>query len=137
MKKLQTTVLIALSSILFTNNSIAQNIPLACQSEESAGLDWENGKWVVRRFNLSKFILVKTKNSLTTESVAKALRSKHPDQITCINTLPEIFCSSMTGDSIYFDPNKLKGSIARLFGGTMQESNRDSVAVEVFSCTAF
>jgi hypothetical protein len=52
MKKLQATVLIALSSIFFTTEVIAQNIPLACQGEESAGLDWKQGTWVVKKFNL-------------------------------------------------------------------------------------
>lgn len=137
MKKLQTTVLIALSSILFTNHAIAQNIPLACQGEENAGMDWENGKWVVARFNLSKFILVKTENSLTTESVAKVLKNKYLTQITCRTTLLGIACIDVVGSSLYFDPKTLKGSTASVFGGTSVGNKRDSVSVEVFSCTAF
>ena len=137
MKKLQATVLIALSSIFFTTEVIAQNIPLACQGEESAGLEWENGKWAITRFNTHKFILVKTGNSLTTESVAKASMNPFPDQITCKNNTTVILCNDMAGVAIIFDLGKLKGSISHLLGGASQGSKKDSVTVEVFSCTAF
>jgi hypothetical protein len=137
MKKLKTTVLIALSSIFLTTEVIAQNIPLACQGEESAGLEWENGKWAITRFNTHKFILVKTGNSLTTESVAKASMNPFPDQITCKNNTTVILCNDMAGGAIIFNARTFKGTLALILGGTSQESKKDSVIVEVFSCTPF
>jgi hypothetical protein len=138
MKKLHTIVaLIILSSILLKTEVMAQNIPLACQGEKAGGLDWENGKWVIKGFYTSKFVLVKNKTNLTTESVAKAIRNPYPDLITCVNGSPEIVCYDMGGSIMYFNPTTLKGGIAQLFGATTDKSNKDTVGVEVFSCTPF
>ena len=140
MKKLQANILISLCLIFLTTEVIAQNIPLACQGESAAGLDWENGRWVTKKFNTHKFILVKAENSLTAESVAKALENPYANQVTCRNTLntsPRTYCTDLSGEFLYFDPKTLKGSIAILLGGSLQASERDSVTVEVFSCTPF
>jgi hypothetical protein len=74
-KKIHFALLIILSSVFFSAGAIAQNKPLACQSDVSAGLSWENGRWVTSTFNGSKFILVQTKDGLTGESVGKALKA--------------------------------------------------------------
>jgi len=143
MKKLQIALLIVLSSAFVTNGAIAQNKPLACQNDEVAGLDWESGRWVVKRFFLKKFILVQAGQTLTTASVATALvpkpENQFPDQITC-NTAPHgrhISCTDSVGRSLYFDLKTLKGGIAKVFGATQTDAERDSVSVEVFSCTPF
>ena len=74
MRKSQIALLIFLSSIVFADKAFGQNKPLACQEDASAGLSWENGKWVSRKFvSDQKFILVQTEDGLTADSVAKAL----------------------------------------------------------------
>ena len=61
------TLLIAL---LCANLALAQNKPLACQVDASAGLKWENGRWRIANFAERKFILVLSGDTLTKESVA-------------------------------------------------------------------
>jgi hypothetical protein len=137
MSKLQITLMIVFSSSFFTNGAMAQNNPLACQVEEAAGLEWENGRWVQTKFVLNKFILVQAGKTLTTESVAKVLSNPYPTQITCKYSAPEITCFDNSGRTLYFNLQALKGGTSRLFGSTSGKSTRDSVAVEVFSCTPF
>ena len=137
MKKLQITLMIVLSSVFFTNGATAQNKPLACQVDEAAGLDWENGRWVTQKFVTSKFILVQAGNNLTNESVAKVLKNPFPKQITCRYSAPEFTCFDHAGQTLYFNPIALKGGISKLFGSTGVGAERDSVAVQVFSCTPF
>jgi hypothetical protein len=45
MTKLQVSKLILLGSIFFASGVIAQNKPLACQTDAAGGLEWENGRW--------------------------------------------------------------------------------------------
>ncbi len=138
MKKIPLALLIFLCSVFFTNGAVAQNKPLACQVEEAAGLDWENGRWVTTKFVTSKFILVQAGNNLTNESIAKVLNNPDPKQITCRYSAPEFTCFDHAGQTLYFNPISLKGGKSRLFGSTQVGTNRrDSVAVEIFSCTAF
>ena len=74
MKTLPIMLLILASSLLSTKTASAQNKPLACQDVASGGLNWENGRWVILAFKPDKFILVLEGNTLTKESVGKALR---------------------------------------------------------------
>lgn len=136
MKKIPVTLLILLCSVFFTNGAIAQNKPLACQVDASAGLKWENGKWVVKSFVTDKFILVQTGNTLTTDSVGKALRAT-PANVFCRHLYPQIDCTDSSGGGLYFDPRVLRGGISQLIGSTNSGSDRDTVTVQVFSCTAF
>jgi hypothetical protein len=66
---------------LCVNLALAQNTPLACQVDAAAGLSWENGQWKTTRFIENKFILVLKGNTLTKESVIKAVHSNidNPD----------------------------------------------------------
>ena len=139
MKKIPISLLILLCSMIFTNGAVAQNKPLACQVEEAAGLDWENGRWVTTKFVTSKFILVQAGNDLTNESVSKALNHKIVDsrQITCRYSRPEIMCFDHSGQTLYFNPIALRGGISKLYGSTEVGTSRDSVAVVVFSCIPF
>ena len=137
MMKLLIALLMVFSSALFTNGATAQNLPLACQGEASAGMDWENGRWVISRFQTTKFVLVQSGNTLTLESVAKALQT-YPKQITCREGNPgKINCMDISGSSLFIDLQRLTGGIAHLFGASMTESKRDSVTVHAFSCTPF
>lgn len=130
--------LILTSSIFLINTASAQNKPLACQQDASAGLSWENGKWVSRKFVSDyKFILVQTNDSLTAESVAKALGHDYANQVSCGKNTIRISCQDKTGGNLFFDPKTLKGGTSLLFGSTSNNPNRDTVSVEVFSCTPF
>lgn len=144
MRGLQIALLIVCSSVFFTNGAIAQNKPLACQVDEAGGLDWERGRWVLKKFVLKKFILVQSGLTLTTESVASAFNEKpenrYPDQMSCKtdSLFNNISCSDTVGGrSLYFDPQTRKGGIGKLFGATETGASRDSVSIEVFSCTPF
>ena len=137
MRKLPTKLFIVLSSILFSTGIQAQNKPLACQVEEAAGLKWEGGRWVSKKFVLKKFILVQTGDTLTQESASNALEGAN---VFCksINIISSITCFDQSGGSLYFNVKTLKGGVSQLTGSTMNEAvYRDSVTVEVFSCTPF
>ena len=137
MKKLPTQLLIVLSSVLFSSGIQAQNKPLACQVEESVGLKWEDGRWVSKKFVLNKFILVQTGDTLTQESASKALGGAN---VFCkyLNINSTITCLDQSGGSLYFNFKTLKGGVSQLIGSTMNEAvKRDSVTVEVFTCSPF
>ena len=136
MKKIPLALLIALSATLFTNGATAQNQPLACQDEAAAGLKWENGRWVTRSFTTEKFILVRTGNTLTTDSAAKFFEVDSRF-VTCGNLGDQIQCADKFGSSLYLYTRTLTGGIAKLFGSTNQGNERDTVSVRVFSCTPF
>jgi len=137
MKTIPISLLIVFCSVFFTNGAAAQNRPLACQVDQAAGLQWENGRWVTYKFETNKFILVQAGKNLTNESVAKVLDNPYPNQITCMNSAPEFTCFDSSGRTLYFNPISLKGGISSLFGSTEVGAKRDSVAVQVFSCTPF
>lgn len=134
MRNLMSTLLITLVGV----SAQAQNKPLACQVEAAAGLQWEKGRWATNTFKPDppKFILVQEENVLTKESVAKALDNV-PAFITCRNTGLHIDCAALGGTSLFFNPRTLSGGISALFGGTMSGAKKDSVFVQVFSCTPF
>lgn len=111
MEKIHIALLLILSSVFFSAGAIAQNKPLACQSEAAAGLSWENGRWVTVAFNESKFILVQTGNDLAKESVAKAFVYATPLQLSCRNVRPGISCTDLVENSFYFDTRILKGEM--------------------------
>ena len=136
MKKMPLTLLIALCATPFANGATAQNQPLACQTEAAAGLKWENGRWVSRTFEEPKFILVQAGNTLTTDSVAKAINSP-PNQITCRNDGIRSECTDRLGSALFFDPRTLTGGLAQLYGSVMQSNNKDTVSLQIFSCTPF
>ena len=119
--------------------SMEQNKPLACQSDMRAGLSWQNKRWVIEKFVEKRFILVQTEDGLTTESVAKALYDSTDDYgFICRNVRPNISCTGVSGESLYFDPGTLKGGLSYLFGTTGTDMGyRDTVTVTAFSCTPF
>lgn len=140
MKKLQIALLVVLSSAFLTNGANAQNKPLACQEDKSVGMDWERGSWVSSSFSLKRFILVQARDTLTLESVAKAMFPElpTPDQTTCTSVIQQrIMCVDKSGISLFFDPKTLKGGMARLMGSTSAGGPKDSVSVSAFSCTSF
>ena len=141
MQKIHITLLIILSSVFFSAGAIAQNKPLACQVDKSAGLSWENGQWATTSFTTGKFILIQTKDGLTTESVAKVFKTGK-SEVFCMNfgrALPNTNCTSWYGENLVFDPKNLNGAVTRLLGalGPSTAKSRDSLSVEAFSCTPF
>lgn len=136
MKTIPIYLLILLCTVFFTNVAQAQNKPLACQVEASAGLKWESGRWVTRSFEEDKFILVQAGNTLTTASVGKVLRA-NPINVSCRNTNPQIDCTDLVGGGLFFDPTVLRGGISQLLGSTNSGPNTDTVTVQIFSCTPF
>ena len=133
MQKIHITLLIILSSVFFSAGAIAQNKPLACYEEAKAGLDWENGRWNTKTFYEQKFILVQTEDGLTTASVAKVfVGATSLPIVSCRNVHPQISCTDVIGNSLYFDPRTLKGGLSRL-----SRAGKDTVTVSVFSCTPF
>ena len=138
MKKAKITVMIVFSSIILTNGAIAQNKPLACQTEATAGLKWESGQWITKSFTAirPRFILVQAGNTLTTDSVGRALGA-NPVNVSCRNAWERIECTDTTGGSLLFDPKKLKGGISQLFGVLSDETEKDTVTVQNFFCNPF
>ena len=140
MKKIHFTLLIALSSVFFSAGVIAQNKPLACQSDALGGLAWDKGRWNVTAFPAHKFILVRTGDFFTSESVGKAMHGMPADGIKCEKVLKErISCRNTVGGFLYFDPATLKGGVSLLFGAGVSDNSteKDTVSVMVFSCTPF
>ena len=139
MQKIHITLLIILSSVFFSAGAIAQNKPLACQGDAAAGLIWKNGQWATTTFTTGKFILIQTKDGLTTESVAEVLRAAYPPDVHCRNFASRISCSEGFGETLFFDPKTLKGGVSYLFGATSpdKKERKDTLSVEAFSCTPF
>ena len=138
MKKIHFTLLTALSAIFFSAGAIAQNQPLACLSDKRAGLSWKNGQWVVSSFVPTKFILVQTKDGLTSESVAKAIDAL-VENVMCRSNYNKtlITCHDPHGGFLMFSPKNLKGGISQLMGATLTGNSRDTPTLTAFSCTPF
>ena len=137
MKKIHFTLLTVLSSIFFSAGAIAQNQPLACQSDEKAGLYWKNGRWAVSSFVLKNFILVQTKDGFTNESVAKALGASAKNVQCRSSNFNEIFCDDANGGFLMYRTTTLKGGIAQLLGTTLASDERDTPTLTAFSCSPF
>jgi len=147
---MQRWILTVIAGVLLIAPAFAQNRPLACQTDRSAGLDWKNGRWETTSFVPlpDKFILVLTEDSLTPDSVIKVLDLTDPTKSIALGFGPtckikptngRIFCTSgyLNGTSLFFSPKTMKGAIARLFGGVDDENDRDDIAVSAFTCQPF
>ncbi len=137
MKKTLVSLLILLCAMFFASGAIAQNKPVACQTDAVSGLQWENGQWVMSKYNSQKFILVQTNEGLTKESVAKALHIEEFPQLVTCKKEGTITCFDNLGGHLLFDPTTLKGGISMLYGSISTKAQRDSVVVKVYSCTPF
>jgi hypothetical protein len=140
MQKIELTLLIALSSVFFSAGATAQNQPFACQSDASAGLIWDKGRWDVTAFNADKFILVKAGDVLTNASVGKAMQGFPASGIKCEkNYGNQISCRNPVGGFLFFNTATLKGGVTALYGASQSENDtpKDTVSVTAFSCTPF
>ena len=114
----------------------AQNKPLACQTDAVGGLLWQNGRWELSNFSQQRFILVQSNEGLTKESAAKALINDFPNLVSCKKD-ETVTCFDNFGGHLLFDPKTLKGGISILFGSISTKTKKDSVSVQVFTCTPF
>lgn len=131
-----TSVFTLLACFYISTGANAQRIPLACQTEKVAGLNFESGRWAVRSFYDSKFVLVQDGNSLTVDSVAKMLDSN--GAICEVVYKGHIYCRVISGRYLGFDPETKRGTVAALFGGLSADTNsRDSLYVAPFVCQGY
>lgn len=140
MNKLQIPLLIALSSIFFAGGILAQNQPLACQVDVSAGLKWESGQWKTANFTERKFILVQRGDTLTKESVAQALQLGNAiSYVTCSTDSEKLIsCLGFGTRTLIFDPATNRGGTSFL-SGTANGNNvrRDTPFIEAFTCQQY
>jgi len=137
------TLLIAL---LCANLALAQNKPLACQVDASAGLKWKHGQWRLADFGEREFILVLSGDTLTKESVASTfpvpeLSDKSLAPWTSCSTdkvRGEIRCWVMQDYLLIFNPNSNQGGTSMVSGVTDGNIKyRDSIAIEAFTCQPY
>lgn len=101
------------------------------------GHELEGSRWAAVSFTEGKFILVFEGNNLKAESSSKAMHLNAPAACTEVAS-GRISCLDQYGGYLLFDPKTLRGTIARLTGGTYSYSqSRDTVSVEVFACQRF
>lgn len=137
MKKIYFTLLAVLSLVFFATGAIAQNQPLACQSDARAGLTWKNAQWNVASFVPIRFILVKTNDGLTNDSVEAIFESSAND-VFCRTNYSRISCHDSYGGFLFFDPKTRKGGISKLYGAIIDRMDqRDTPVLTAFSCTPF
>lgn len=132
-------LLTVLSSVFFSVSAIAQNKPIACLSDASAGFFWENRRWVLRSLEDRKFILIRTSDGLSRQSVAKVLNSPL-GEITCRHVGGmRVSCTDRGAGFLIFDPGTLKGGVSQIFGAVQADHNteKSTATVTTFSCTPF
>lgn len=109
----------------------------ACQVVESAGLKWQNGRWVSTPFEHDPpFVLMSDGNGgLTEESVAKAA-TVYEDLTTCLppDIIGNVTCVA-TGQTLFFNTERGKGGISRLYGAVSETDNPDTLSIDPFTCT--
>ena len=154
MKKLVTGLAIVLGVCAVP--AVAQTVTYACQYVKTAGLNWENGRWIVGTFNNQQpFILTATDGSLvpldTGGEGAFDAKFNHPLYLaTCLEpedvitdvvnnqpvSSPVQSCISGTGEFFVFDFDNLTGTYSLSGGGTGPRSAgyKDSLVVAPFVC---
>lgn len=131
-------VIISFILFAFSMPAMAQKVVYACQYVASGGLVWENGNWVVKRFNLDQpFFLTAERGQLEKSSVAKFFDTS-PENVSCdYSGYIWQSCSGLLGEVIFVNLATLNGTLARVFGGTYptMDENKDSINVSPFTCT--
>ena len=147
MKKLLQGIVITCAAV--TTPAIGQTGVYACQYVMNAGLNWENGSWVVSRFTKNKpFILITENGSLKPASVAAYFGGERgltdpPSFLLPICTEPWIgnpnvqTCTTPVGETMSFSTTTLAGTVAQLYGGMQHQSNVRTATVTVapFVCS--
>jgi hypothetical protein len=126
-------------ALLFAPNAHAQGKPLACQFQDSAGLDWGQGRWNVMRFVPKEpFILVLKGGDLDVQSVVKPLGGRElTDPVCTRSSLGNFLCTSHAGGTLMFNPSVNRGAVAQLLGGTSSAAERGSLTVSPFICQPY
>lgn len=131
-------VLLACGFLMVAKSSTAQTY--ACQMIETAGLHYENGKWVSTRFELDPpfFLKMTPDGNLTRESAGAVLGVAHTcitgmdRRVTCVGAEKGYLGS---GQTLMFDPTTSLGGTSALIGSTGGKRNkRDSLTVSAFTC---
>ena len=126
--------------VVFTLPLIAQAQPpegqdwWACQSIEKAGLNFEDGRWMPKKFKPDRrFILIAGDEGITKASASKAMDANEWGVFcSSSNVDGDIFCiSHWVGVSLAFDKDTGKGAMSNILGGIY---NSDSLSVEPFEC---
>lgn len=97
---------------------------------------WDNRRWRATRFVDDKFILVLNGDTLTKESVAKALGTLDADFVTCrIGDYHKLISSTdRFGGILIFLPKTQKGGVSQLFGAVQDSTGyRDTISAMTFS----
>jgi hypothetical protein len=127
------SVLLALSS---ATEAKAQNKPLACQFTAAGGLEWEQGQWIPRNFNVAEpFVLVLRDGVLDPKSVEKPLGTQYAVCSKSKTTL--ISCRGEFGQHLIFNPNVNQGAVSQLFGSLVKDDTRSSLRLSPFICQPY
>ena len=145
MNKLLTTIILLCFSV--AANAQDQEV-WACQQEESAGLFWENNRWV-RKGLLPENLLI-TLPTAPPQMFPHEISDNHshgtykfgdePDSgMFCRTNLGEIVsCVSLAGLEFFLlNPETGRLGYAALFGALMRSNERDTVYSSIYNCTKF
>ena len=142
---------IVLTCTFTTAPVMAQTVNYACQYIVTAGLNWENGRWVVSEFhNRDPFILTAINEKLVPPEITSEQQLSHPLAFAeCREPTAEVtglsddhpvksrvqFCDS-GGSVLAFSFGNLTGTASELLGGAAARENnyKDSVFVSPFVC---
>ena len=125
-------------ALSFAPKAHAQGKPLACQFIVNAGLDWEQGRWNVRRFVLPPpFILVLKGEEIDPASVSRPLGTTaacvKPDSV-----FQRTYCYSEFGGYLMFNHRTNQGAVSQTLGAEADgDGRRDSLFVSPFSCSPY
>ena len=129
---------------------MAQTVTYACQYLETAGLNWENGRWVATGFyNKDPFILTAIDGELvppvpsdenmsnplsfTQCSLPKQALTGEPGEIVMSKVQS---CSDGVGNTLLFNLENLSGAFSQMMGAVAGRGNasKDSLTVAPFVC---
>jgi hypothetical protein len=120
-----------LAALLLVHGA-AMGHTFACQYTASAGLNWENGRYMPISHPLPPpFFLKVQEDRLTADSVVKALGSFFIDEIKCIqHRVTGFSCFDHHGGFMQFSPATGSGGVSHLLGAVT--TGRPSVSL--FTC---
>ena len=141
---------ILLTCTVMATPVMAQTVTYACQYLETAGLNWENGRWVATGFyNKDPFILTAIDGelvppvpsdenmsnplSLTQCSLPKQALTGEPGEIVMSKVQS---CSDGVGNTLLFNLENLSGAFSQMMGAVAGRGNasKDSLTVAPFVC---
>ena len=126
--------------VIFISIPVLADGQYACISGETAGLNWERGKWSVSRFTpVNSLISVKSNGERLEHKeagaeVASILRCNKDN----VDKTGYLNCSTSYGKHIVFSESTLQGGISSILGAVMNgASYKDSLYVSTITCQKF